>query len=137
MRDFRRLPPLLRVVYGLGLLVIIAGLILFIVLIVSHMVFIAMVFIAMNLTMLGQACFIVVYTYTHSPDSRLFPLHSWRSQAIAIALLAALPLCAIILTASIPSAKDTAQVVGIISLIEAVGLCLAFLASAIDRPQVR
>ncbi len=113
MRFFRGLPPFLRVVWVVGLLFPVASFLLLILLNlywspfhVSQANFGHTVGIVLNLAMLGWACSVVAGAYNarlRQPGRRRqIPLDSWQRQALAIALLAALPLCAIILAAVIP-----------------------------------
>jgi hypothetical protein len=106
VRYFRRLPPLLQVAGILGLLFPLAGLALagFAVVVrfssgqwpldySSHGALIVV-----NLVMLAGACSFAVNSYSvrfRRPQAGTFPLESWQSQVWAIALLAALPLCAL------------------------------------------
>ncbi len=109
MRYFRRLPPLLRVVSLLGLLCVLASLVLLVsVLVTSLRSFPSFSrspldderrgIMALNLGLLGGACSVAVSAYTtrfRRPNRGPFPLNSWQSQVQAIALGAALPLCAL------------------------------------------
>src|SRR5262249_202650 len=61
--------------------------------------------IAANLGAVGAACFFAVTTYSRRfrrPDRGPFPLDSWQSQVRVIALLAALPLVAIVVVLILP-----------------------------------
>jgi hypothetical protein len=125
MLNLRRLPLFLRVVGILGLLLALAALVMFLALLVS---FIAggdvsrqglgndprLLVTALNLCMLSLACSFAVNGYRTSfrqPNRRPFPLDSWQSQARAIALLAALPFCAIALAAVISPTQDAAVLI--------------------------
>src|SRR5260370_42440786 len=113
MLIFCRLPPLLRVASLFGLRCSLAS----ITLLVSALVrslrslpksspdFGREVVIGLNLVMLGGACSFAVNTYStrfRRPDRGPFPLASWQSQALAIVLPAALPICALALAVVIP-----------------------------------
>ena len=110
-RQYRRLPPLLRVASVLGLVFALTSLLVFV---VSLVVFIAswaassppsmesyrQTEIAVNLGILGGACTFTVNAYSarFRPGAREpFLLDGWRRQARSILMLAALPLCAITL----------------------------------------
>jgi len=140
MLNFRRLPLFLRVVGILGLLLALASLVMFSALVVS---FITagevsrqrlandprLLVSALNLSMLSLACSFAVSGYRtrfRQPNRRPFPLDSWQSQARAIALLAALPLCAIALAAVIAPTQDAA--VQMLFAISALGACALVLA---------
>jgi hypothetical protein len=141
MLNFRRLPLFLRVVGILGLLLALASLVMFSALVVSFItgggvsrqglandprLFV----IPLNLSMLGLACSFAVNGYRprfRQPNQRPFPLDSWQSQARAIALLAALPLCAIALAATIAPTQDAAvPMLFAISALGAFALLLAY-----------
>jgi hypothetical protein len=141
MRDFRRLPSLLRVASILGLLFSIASLVLFVAMIV---VFITsrrsslqppadssrMDDIALNLGMLGGACVFAVNAYRtrfRQMDRRSYRLNSWQSQVRAIGALAMLPLCAIILAVVIPQDSLAYLLVFGVSMLAALALLGAYL----------
>ncbi len=148
MRDFRRLPPFLRIVSVVGLLFIIGSLILFVAnffaFLVFHMSFHPAILLALeppydfralvisvNLCLLSLACSAVVNTYTRrfrQPDQGPLPLSSWRSQARWLALIGALPLCAIILALAISPAATLFGLVFGVSLLGALLFLGAFLA---------
>jgi hypothetical protein len=100
-----RLPPLLRVVSIVGLLLPLASLILlmldFLSRLPSDSEFNRLLAIALNLTMLGVASSFAVGTYSkrfRRPDGGPVPLDSWQSQLLrALLLAAALPLFALAL----------------------------------------
>ncbi len=112
MRNFRRLPPLLRVVIILGLVLPLASLALLSRMLPamlltsawpadSHRVF-AM---ASSLCLLGLCCSLVVTTYStrfRHPDQGPFPLDSWQSQVRALVLATVLPLGALAWAVFIP-----------------------------------
>jgi hypothetical protein len=141
MRDFRRLPSLLRVASILGLLFSIASLVLFVAMIV---VFITsrrsslqppadssrMDDIALNLGMLGGACVFAVNAYRtrfRQMDRWSYRLNSWQSQVRAIGALAMLPLCAIILAVVIPQDSLAYLLVFGVSMLAALALLGAYL----------
>ena len=103
MRDFRRLPPLLRVAAVLGLMLPLASLALLSQMLVAALPtldwpsdFSRVSVVASSLVMLGLACTFVSTIYStrfRYPQRRSFPLDSWQSQVRTIVLLAALPLC--------------------------------------------
>lgn len=120
MRYFRRMPPLLRVASILGVLFPLASMILLVPLLIRGLStisqlmdrststqvpqlpvdFFRMLVIGQNLSILGLACVFIISAYSmrfRRRDGGPFLLDSWQSQVRAIALLAALPLCAIIL----------------------------------------
>jgi hypothetical protein len=121
VRYFDRLPPLLQVACILGLMLLLAAAV------VAYFAPIVFVFaliasqssasppwyldpirlfvIALNLGALGVACFFAVNSYSRRfrrPDRGPFPLDSWQSQLRIIALLAALPLCAVVVVLVLP-----------------------------------
>ena len=110
-RNYHRLPPLLRVASILGLVFALTSLLL---LVASLASFIAsraasslppmdsfrVLVIAQNVGVLSGACTFTVNAYSarFRPAAREpYLLDGWRRQARAIALLAALPLCAVML----------------------------------------
>ena len=133
MHYFRRMPPLLRVAGILGVLFPLASLILLVPLVIRGLSMISQLMnpsnstqvpqvpvdffrvlvIGMNLGMLGLACVFAMSAYStrfRRPDGGPFPLDSWQSQLRAIALPAALPLCAIILALVTPQTLPLAFV---------------------------
>lgn len=114
---FRRLPPFLRVVSVLGLLFPLTALVLggaslmaFSTSLASStqppMDILRISAIGMNLGLLGGACTVVLLAYAtrlRQAGRGARPLPSWRSQALTLGLLAALPLCAIVLAVVIPA----------------------------------
>jgi peptidoglycan/LPS O-acetylase OafA/YrhL len=121
--NLRHLPLFLRVVRIVGLLLALASLAMLSAMVVS---FITggdvsrqrlandprLLVSALNLNMLSLACNFAVNGYRtrfRQPNRRPFPLDSWQRQARAIAVLAALPLCAIALAAVMsPTTQDAA-----------------------------
>ena len=121
MRYFDRLPSLLQVAFIVGLLLLLTTAVVgFITPVVWVFALIAsessasppwyidpirLFIIAANLGAVGGACFFAVTTYSRRfrrPDRRPFPLDSWQSQVRVIALLAALPLGAIVVVLILP-----------------------------------
>ncbi len=117
MRYFRRFPPFLRVVSVMGLLLPIASLAILVSAMIAKILSIALSVplalwdashiteVTVNLGTLGGACIFVVNTYRarfYQPDRTPVLLNSWQSQARTLALLAALPLCALVLTLITP-----------------------------------
>ena len=118
MRHFRRLPPFLRAVSILGLLLPIAALALWIPAMITKIPSMALsvplalwgsdriLGVVLNLITLSGACTFVISTYSarfRQPDRTPVLLNSWQSQARTLALLAALPLCALVLILVIPT----------------------------------
>ncbi|MGZ3585224.1 MAG: hypothetical protein ACXVCT_20975 [Ktedonobacterales bacterium] len=140
MRYFRRLPPLLRVVDIFGLLFVVAGLALlgFTSLSSSHPSFLdanRVQAIFMNLIILSLACTFTLQTYRtrlSQPDRGPLHLSSWQSQLRFIALVAALPIGALVFAFVIP---QTAGAFTLIFPISIVGEVVVFVASIamIDR----
>ena len=137
LRHIPRLPPLLRVVSIVGLLLPLASLVLlmldFLSRLPSDSEFNRLLAIALNLTMLGVASTFAVGTYSkrfRRPDGGPFPLGSWQSQLRAILLLAALPSCALVVALFIPPTPPAFFLVSLldiaISLLGAVVLLAAF-----------
>jgi hypothetical protein len=123
MRYFRRLPPLLRAASIVGLLFVLAAIALLLTYLAigpyAHRESSKITLIAVNLTLLGQACSTAVNCYSTRfrwPDRRQLPLDSWQSQVRVIALLSVLPLCAIALALVVPSTSFALVVVFLISL---------------------
>jgi hypothetical protein len=151
MRDFRLLPPFLRILSVLGLLFAMIPLIVFIALFIvslANRLSVNLVnlppfrlglpndaqlsIIAVNILLIGLACSAVVNTYAkrfRQPSQGPFPLTTWRSQARAIALMGALPLCAIILALVISPALTLFGLVFAVSLLGAVVLMAELLNS--------
>jgi hypothetical protein len=123
MRNLRRLPPFLRVVYILGGLLFLAALVLcvaaFIVLRLAPphtpvFTSLRLMAIALNLSLLGLACTAVALRYNRRvrwTDGRPFPLDWWQRQVLAILVLATLPICALAMTISIPPTSPAFQLV--------------------------
>lgn len=141
MRDFRRLPSLLRVASILGLLFSIASLVLFV---ASFVVFFTSRRsslqppvdswrtdnIALNLGMLGGACIFAINAYRtrfRQMDRRSFRLNSWQSQLQTIGALAMLPLCAIMLDVIIPQNDLAFLLASAVSMLAASALIGAYL----------
>jgi hypothetical protein len=140
MFNLRRLPLFLRIVGILGLLLALAALVMLLALVVLFIMggdaarqAIAndhrWTLILLNLLMLSLACSFAVNGYRtrfRQPNRRPFLLDSWQRQARAIALLAALPLCAIALAAVISPTQDAAFLV--LFTISALGVFAVLLA---------
>jgi hypothetical protein len=141
MRDFRRLPSLLRVASILGLLFSLASLVLFA---AMFGVFITTLrsslqppvnpmrtdVIALNLGMLGGACIFAVNAYRTSfrqTDRRSFRLNSWQGQLRTIGALATLPLCALMLAVVIPQGDVAFLLTSAVSMLAAAVLLGAYL----------
>jgi hypothetical protein len=112
LRHIPRLPPLLRMVSTVGLLLPLASLVLLLLDFLSRLPsdseFNRLLAIALNLTMLGVASTFAVGTYStrfRRPDGGPVPLDSWQSQLLrALLLAAALPLFALALAVVITPA---------------------------------
>ena len=121
MRYFDRLPPLLQVAVILGLMLLVAGIavagfapIVFVFALIAsqssasppwYLDPIRLFVIALNLVVVAFACFFAVISYSRRfrrPDRGPFPLDSWQSQVRVIALLAALPLGALVVVLVLP-----------------------------------
>jgi hypothetical protein len=148
VRNFRRLPPHLRVVSILGLLLSLVSL----ALLGSALIAKALSFplalwdsdhiylIGVNLSMLSLACTLVGNTYSvrfRHPDSGPFPLSSWQCQARTLALLAALPLCALALTTVSPSDSLASFFAGVFSMFGAVIMLMASIWAFAQEPSGR
>jgi hypothetical protein len=127
MRNFRRLPPLLRVASIFSLLGPLAPLVW---LIMSHSsspqsgVYVDRVgAITVNLIVFGMVCTFAVHAYStrfRQPDKRPFPLDSWQSQLRAILVPSALPFCALVWAVVIPPTAPAFWAVFPISIMGAV-----------------
>jgi len=128
VRPFLRLPPLMRVVDILALLCALAGMVLvveaFLTMLSSfpHWLM-GSTTIAMNLSMLGFACTIVVRTYSMRfrwPDDRPYLLDSWQSQVRALVIVATVPLGALVLAVVIPPTQPAFEIALIVSMLAAI-----------------
>ncbi len=137
MRDFRRLPPPLRVARILGLLFPLAGCVAPIALVLTKLFpqwtndVVRVMVIALNLGMLSGACSLALRTYStrfRQPDRGPFPLASWQSQVRAIVLAAAPTICALVLAVVIPPTARAFEIVFPLSIIGA-GVLLAVVLS--------
>ncbi len=152
MRYFHRLPPLLRVVSILGLLFPVTTIVLLGSLLVARLLYFPqapvdvnrVLGIVLNLNTLGGTCSLVVHIYSmrfRHPDSGSFPLSTWQSQAQTLALLASLPLCALVLTLVIPSDLPAYfLVIALTTLLAAIVVLVAYLwtiGSAINSGPMR
>lgn len=133
MRAIRRLPPLLRAVYGWGFLYILVSLALSTVLLFHIQPFSTLSeadtrriqLISMGMGVLGLIDIIVVMTYNtrfHQPNRRSFPFDSWQRQALAIVLTSALPLCGLALAIVISPATKAYNFAFGISILGALAL---------------
>jgi hypothetical protein len=130
VRNFRRLPPLLRITGILGLLLALTSVGLLTQAFLPGLSSfpnwpLRTSVIGMNLGMLGAACSVVVQTYSkrfRKPDMSPLPLHSWKSQLWALALVAALPLCALALAVAIPPTESAFSLVMLIATLAAFAL---------------
>jgi hypothetical protein len=107
------LPPLLRVLSIVGLLLPLASIVLLQQEtpspLASDAEFIRMLAMVLNLTMFGVACSFAVHTYSTRflrPDGGPVPLAAWQSQLQALLLAAALPLFALALAVVITPATE-------------------------------
>lgn len=148
MLNFRRLPPFLRIVNALGLLFVITALIMWAALFIANPLSSLLeppndsrvIIISVNLVLLSAACSGVVNTYAkrvRQPDAEPFPLDSWQRQALAIALMGALPLCAIILAALISPAGFLFGLVFALSVLAVVVFLGVSLARSATSPTQR
>jgi hypothetical protein len=137
MRDFRPLPPLLRVARILGLLVPLAGFVAPIALVLTKLFpqwtndVVRVMVIALNLGLLSGACSLALRTYStrfRQPDRGPFPLASWQSQVRAIVLAAAPTICALVLAVVISPTARAFEIVFPLSIIGA-GVFLAVVLS--------
>ncbi len=113
MRDVRRRPLLVRVAGLLSFLFLLTGLVL---IVGGFWAFLSssprapvdssrLSVIAQNLILLGLACTFVVNRHTlrfRRRDREPFPLDSWQNQVRAFVVVAALPMCALVLAVVIP-----------------------------------
>ncbi len=147
MRDFRRLPPLLRVASILGLLFSLAPIAAIMVVLIASLssspqsgVYATRVAVIVgNLGVLSGACSVAVQTYStrfRQPDRGPLPLASWQSRMRAIFLAAALPICALALAVFIPPTQSAFEIVFPVSIIGAVVLLAASLWMNIGRQAV-
>ncbi len=130
MRNFRRLPPLLRVADIVALLFALAGIALLVAAFIMHLSSApprwpeSTVVIGLNLVLLAGSCSVVDQAYRArfrrpggGPSRSL--LGSWQGQVRAIVLLAALPLCALALAAFIPPTSPAFEIVFLVTLLGA------------------
>jgi hypothetical protein len=150
VRNFRRLPPLLQVASLLGLLVALVSIAVLIEALLMSLLSAPphwsadgsrLLAIGLNLGMLSGACSFAVNSYSlrfRRPDGGTFALESWQSQVRAIALLAALPLGALVLVLVVPLSFPTDFLAIGLTLLAAVVLLVAHLSDAVEasrRPQ--
>ncbi len=139
MYDAHRLPPLLRVVRILALVFPLAGLAL-----AGFAVVVRFSsgqwpldpdrgpLIMANLTILGVACASAVANYRtrfRLPDRGPFPLHSWQSRMRVIAVVAALPICSLVLAIAIPPTALAFVIVFPIGVLGGLGMLVVMLAT--------
>jgi hypothetical protein len=137
VHKFRRLPPFLRVASLLGLLFPLTSIAVLIASVISSLSSAPpawsadssrLLVIGLNLVMLGGACSFAVNSYSvrfGRPDGGPFPLDLWQSQVQAIALLAALPLGALVAVLVLPLSVHTDFLAIGITLLAAVVLLVA------------
>jgi hypothetical protein len=144
MRNFSRLPPLLRVASLLGLLFSLTSLNVLIEVLFTGLSSvphwsadaIRRLVIALNLGMLGGAWSFVVNTYSirfRRSEGGPFPLDSWQSQVRAIVVVAALPIGALALAVVIPPTALAWVVVSLITVIAAFVRLAAYVYAMIRR----
>jgi hypothetical protein len=137
MRNFLRLPPLVRVAWIGMLLFPLAGIVLLLASAVLHLAgrgSLPIVLVAQNLLVLSQACLFVVATYgkrVRRPRWWRSPLESWQSQVRAIVLLSAMPLGGIALALVVPQTPGTFGVLVALLVLSSAVLLAAYLATAL------
>lgn len=92
--------------------------------------------IAIDLGILGLGCASALKIYRtrfHQPDRAPYPFSSWQSRLRAIALAAALPICAFILAVIIPPTSRAFEIVFPISLIGGVALLVVCMVVSTSR----
>jgi hypothetical protein len=133
MNSFRQLPPVLRVasllrlLFPLGLVATFAYLVTAGLLSSAHVEVDAsrLAIIAVNLSLLGLGCALVVRTYRariRQQGRGSFPLESWQSQVRTILALTAVPVCALVLVVIISPTSRAFQIVFPVSIIGAITL---------------
>ena len=143
MYDAHRLPPLLRVVRILGLLFPLAGLAL-----AGFAVVVRFSsgqwpldysnrgpLILANLTILGVACLSAVANYRtrfRPPDRGPFRLRSWQSRMRVIAVIAALPICSLVLAVVIPPTALAFVIVFPIGVLGGLGMLVVMLSTTFE-----
>ena len=142
MRNFRRLPPLLRVASILGLLFPLGFFIAMVAVLVTSLASShqsgfypsRVAVIALNLGAVGGACTVAVHTYSmrfRQPGRGPFPLDSWQSQVRALLLSSALPIGALVLAVvSPPTSLAFGMIVFPITLF---GMGVALAVSLVER----
>jgi hypothetical protein len=142
MYEAHRVPPFLRVVRILGLLFPLAGLAL-----AGFAVVVRFSsgqwpldpyrgpLILVNLNILGLACVSAVANYQtrfRPPGIGPFPLHSWQSRMRFIAVVAALPICSLVLAVVIPPTALVFVIVFPIGGLGALGMLVVMLATTFE-----
>ncbi len=141
MRYFRRLPPLLRVMSILGLLLPLASIALLLGLLIPLLPSFPQwpveaapaLGIALSLGLLSGACSFVVNVYTlrfRRPSSGPYPLASWQSQVGWWWALSILPLCVLALAVFLPPAPLLGFVLAALTLLAALAYLAAWVYAA-------
>ncbi len=144
MKNSRDLPPLLRVVSILGLLIPLAGLAIYGVAFVargfsfpqSPLGSVRLGVIATSSMALSLACTSAVGTYRarfRQPGRRPFPLNSWQSRLRVIAVVAVLSSCTLVLAVGLPPTAVAFVYVLPISNLVALGVIVATLGMNLGR----
>lgn len=118
LRNFRHLPPLLRVVSIVGVLLILASLALSTVLVFHIQPFFPqsdadasrLQLVSLNLGLLGLIGAMLLTNFNmrmRQLGGTPFPLDTWRSQMLALMVLTALPLCGLLLALVLSPALKT------------------------------
>jgi hypothetical protein len=136
MRNFRRLPPLVRIARPLGGLFVLISLVLLGWMLVTRLPdhlslgMFRLVNIAVSLSALGSALNLYAINYGRrfrTTGVEDFPLSSWQNQARTIALLAALPICALALALFVPSSSPIVLFTGLVNVFACVVIILTIL----------
>lgn len=137
MRYFRRLPPQLRAFSVAGLLLPLAGIALLVPMLFARSLALPPALadyaripgLALNLMIIGGGLTLVVNGYTtrfHVTEGALYPFATWRSQARTAALLALLPLCALLLMYAAPAASPAFHAAPTVTILGAIVLVIAY-----------
>jgi hypothetical protein len=143
MRYFRHLPPLLRVMSLVGLLLPLTSIVVLLGLLNTLLPSFPqwpvaadpVLGIALNLGLLGGVCSYVVGAYTlrfRRPGSGSYPLALWQSQVRWWCALAALPLCGLAVAVFLPPTPLVGFVLPVLYLL-ALGVYVAALVYAADK----
>jgi hypothetical protein len=142
MLNFRRLPLLLRGVTILGLLLALASIVLGTLLLGSQVLMWGLPYLqtsvdrsrmlaaGLNLGLLSGICSLLVAISSRRsrlPDPASFPLGSWQSQLLALALLAALPVGALALTFFLAPSPQDFVLISAMTLVAAILLLVAYI----------